>query len=84
MSASTAGKGPGLTLRAANHSGTCRVTLSPARDRALLQVMEEGGRFQAELGVNADELRALARALQQLALAITAASLRDDTTQHGP
>lgn len=79
MSQSTAGKGPGLVLRASNHSGACKLSLSTAKDRALLEIMEAGGR-SAAVGLSVPELRLLARSLNQVALALTAASLTDDTT----
>jgi hypothetical protein len=67
MSKSTAGKGPGLVLLAQNRSGVCRVGRSPCDDRALVEILEQGGRAIAEIGLNARELRDLAEALWQVA-----------------
>lgn len=80
MAASTAGKGPGIVLRARNRSGTVRVSLSRNRKRAILEVLDAAG-IAVEVGLSVEELRALARALDKVALAVTAQSLIDETTQ---
>jgi hypothetical protein len=78
MSQSTAGKGPGLVMRAANRSGTLRVSVS-TKGRAMLEVRGIDGP-SAELGLTAEELRVLARALDRAAAALTAATYDDEAT----
>ena len=79
MSSNTAGKGPGVVMRAANRSGALRVRLATSKDRALLELQEFGGPA-AEIGLSAEELRTLARALNQVASALGAAKTWDEET----
>lgn len=69
MNQSTAGKGPGLVLRAENHSGALRLSYSLRRRRALLEVLTGTGEAAA-VGLSADELHALAKALLKVASAL--------------
>ena|GEM_PF-6720309 len=80
MSESTAGKGPGLVMRAENHSGALRVTVGPNQRKAILELFESGGGI-AQLGLSPRELKQLARALDRVAHALSAASMLDEETQ---
>jgi len=80
VSSSTAGKGPGIVLRAVNRSGAVRVGIARSRDKALLEVLDADGAL-AEVGLTIDELHTLSRVLRKVALALTAETLRDETTQ---
>ena len=78
MSQSTAGKGPGLVMRAANRSGVIRVSVS-TKGRAMVEVRGIDGPT-AEIGLTPEELRILARALDRAALALAAATYDDEAT----
>lgn len=80
MAQSTAGKGPGIVLRATNRSGAVRVSLARGRDKALLEVLDADGGV-VEVGLNIDELHTLSGVLKKVALALTAETLTDETTQ---
>ena len=80
VSASTAGKGPGIVLRAANRSGTVRVSVARGTARALLEVLDASGE-RAELGLTVEELHTLSQVLRRVATALTAESLLDEVTQ---
>lgn len=80
MSESTAGKGPGLVMRASNHSGALRVVLVPGQDRAVLEVQEWGAEL-TQIGLSIDELRALGRALFKVATALQTAKEGNEVTE---
>jgi hypothetical protein len=80
MSASTAGKGPGIVLRTTNRSGTVRVSLARGRKKALLEVLDASGQC-AELGLSVAEVNTLAQALRRVSRALAAEAMRDETTQ---
>ena len=80
MAQSTAGKGPGIVLRAQNRSGAVRLSLAHSGDKAILEVLDGSG-DTVEIGLTIDELRTLGRAFLKVALALTAETLKDETTQ---
>ena len=80
MSASTAGKGPGIVLRATNRSGTLRGSVARRRLKGMIEGLDASGQT-AEIGLTAEELRALAQALRKVAAALTAESLTDEKTR---
>ncbi|MBX5482692.1 MAG: hypothetical protein IRZ16_12760 [Myxococcaceae bacterium] len=80
MAQSTAGKGPGIVLRAQNRSGVVRVSIARTWEKAILEVLDSAG-DTVEVGLTIEELRTLGRALLKVALALTAETLRDETTQ---
>ena len=61
-------KGPGLTLRAANGSGTVHVTLDPDEGKGAVHILDAYGGL-ARLQLSPDELRAVAQALLRVAAA---------------
>ena len=67
-------------LRAQNRSGAVRVSQSPSNDRAIVEMLGSNG-DTVEIGLTVEELRTLGQALLKVALALTAESLRDETTQ---
>ena len=79
MSQSTAGKGPGIVLRAENHSGAVRLTRSKSSGKAILELMESD-QSHCEVGLGVQELRMLSRALHKLADALTAEQMLDEVT----
>ena len=64
----SAGKGPGLTLRAANGSGTVHIQLEPEDGKGSLHILDCFGGL-ARLTLSPDELRAVAQALLRVAAA---------------
>ncbi len=80
MSQSTAGKGPGVVLRASNHSGALRVVLAPGQGRAVLEVQDSLAGL-AQVGLSPDELTALGRALLKVAAALRLADDRQEVTE---
>ncbi len=80
MSQSTAGKGPGITLRAHNRSGAVRVAVRTAQRKGIVGVLEGGGRV-AEIGLSPSELRLLARSLNKAAAALESMDVADEVTQ---
>jgi hypothetical protein len=77
----TAGKGPGLVLRADNLSAAIRLVASVPNSRGLLEILETNG-AQAEIGLSAGELKVLAKALLKVAAVLEAASMEEEVTQH--
>jgi hypothetical protein len=80
VSASTAGKGPGVVMRAENRSGALRLTIGPNQRKAILELLELGGQT-AQIGLGPRELKQLAKALDRVANALSAASMLDEETQ---
>jgi hypothetical protein len=64
----TSGKGPGLTLRASNGSGTVHVQLDPEDGRGVLHLLDSYGGL-SQLRLSPDEMRAVAQALLRVAAA---------------
>ncbi|MHB8877479.1 MAG: hypothetical protein ACYC8T_27620 [Myxococcaceae bacterium] len=81
MSQSTAGKGPGITFRAGNGSGTVRVSAKSKESQALLEVLGVAGTV-SQIKLTPGELRVLAQTLNKVAAALTAAAMADEVTQH--
>jgi hypothetical protein len=77
----TAGKGPGLVLRADNLSAAIRLEASMRSRRGLLEILETSG-AQAEIGLSAGELKVLAKALLKVAGVLEAAAMEEEVTQH--
>jgi hypothetical protein len=75
----TAGKGPGLVLRADN--GAMRLTLSDSSKKGSLEILEVGGRH-ASVAMKPSDLKALARALLKVAQALEIEATSDEVTQH--
>lgn len=80
VSSSTAGKGPGIVLRAENHSGTLRLHAKLRRGKGLLEVLDSEG-VHAELGLSADECRKLGQAFLKVASALSSEDLVNGTTK---
>src|SRR4051812_39267956 len=76
----TAGKGPGLVLRAKNHSGAVRVAPMLEGCRAILQILD-GTTGVTEVGLNPRELRMLARALLKVATGLENWAQENEATE---
>ena len=78
----TAGKGPGLTLRSRTGTGAVRVAARSQRNQAALEVLDAGGGI-TQIRLSADELRLLAAQLMKVAAALQAAPAAEEVTQPG-
>ena len=76
----TAGKGPGLVLRAHDESGAVRLSEQRKHRKGVLQILEANG-IHSQLELTPSELRVLAQALAKVAAALDAESMVEEITQ---
>lgn len=74
----TAGKGPGIVLRAQN--GAIQLSASQASQKGYLEILEASGK-EACVSLRASDLKALARALLKVAQTLEIEATSEEITQ---